>query len=72
MDKKSFLEIIECINGFTEPAEDIMVKIHLVGNRSLDIALVDIDPHENFVILSSVTGEETEFVPYQNIISLAT
>lgn len=72
MNKKSFLEIIECINSFIDPAENMMVKIHLVGNRSLDIALVDIDPHENFVIFPSVTGEETEFVPYENIISLAT
>lgn len=78
MNKKSFIEIIEHIDNFVrhsivqcETAERAMVKIHLIGGRSLGMALVDIEPHENFVVLTSVTGEEQEFIPYENIMSLA-
>ncbi|MCM1412579.1 MAG: hypothetical protein NC305_18850 [Lachnospiraceae bacterium] len=77
MNQKIFLEIVEHIDnlirsqiGHPETASDATVKINISSGKSLMILLGDIEPHESFVVLESVTGEEKEFIPYENIISL--
>ena len=77
MNKKIFLEIVEHIDNLIrsqisrpETVSDATVKINISSGKSLIILLGDIEPHESFVVLESVTGEEKEFIPYENIISL--
>ncbi len=77
MTQKIFLEIVEHIDNTIrsqiscpDAASDAMVKINISSGKSLMILLGDIEPHESFVVLESVTGEEKEFIPYENIISL--